>query len=152
MRLGLAIGTVLGTLLLVGCAGNRTYLRSDADPVLTYGRTMCFGPCPAFSLEVDRDGLVRFNGRAHVDPIGPHTGRWTEADLQRLAQRALEVDLAGKAGTYDNPMIMDLPSTQLTFGPHKVVDRVDGPDLEALYAALDSLISITEWKPVPAEH
>jgi hypothetical protein len=108
---------------------------------------MCFGPCPAFELEVDADGSARFNGRAHIQPEGPHTGKWSTEELEELAEIAHDIRLDEKAGTYDNPRIMDLPATRLVFGPHRVLDRINGPDLTALYARLDSLISTTEWTP-----
>lgn len=128
------------------CSGPRQYLSGSA-PVLSYSRTMCFGPCPAFELEVDGNGTARFNGRAHIQPEGRHVGRFSEADLLALARTAHELRLDQLAGTYDNPMVMDLPSTRLNFGGHAVLDRINGPDLTALYSQLDSLIRQTTWTP-----
>ncbi len=64
-------------------------------------------------------------------------------------ETAANLRLDKKAGTYDNPMIMDLPSTRLRFGNHQVLDRIDGPDLKELYVLLDSLIATTTWSPEP---
>ena len=140
----LAIGVFFAS-----CAGPKQYLKGEDTALLSYSKSMCFGPCPAFTLEVDSDGSARFNGRAHIQPEGAHTGTWSQEDLQSLAAIAHASRLDHKAGTYDNPLVMDLPSTQLNMGPYRVLDRMNGPDLSALYNALDSLISVTNW--VPAE-
>ncbi len=134
-------------LVLSSCHPQGAYLKGSHTPLLRYERTMCFGPCPAFLLEVERNGAARFNGRSHVDHMGEHTAQWTQQDLKKLALVAEQTELDRKAGTYDNPMIMDLPAIRLFFGGYKVLDRVDGPDLSLLYAHLDSLIGATDWKP-----
>ena len=141
--------SLLAACILIGCGGSRSYLKTKEGPVLYYERSMCFGPCPAFRLEVDPNGKARFNGRANVSPMGQHQGTWPLEWLESLADEAHAIGFADKAGTYDNPLIMDLPSTRVTFGPHRVLDRVNGPDLGQFYAILDSLIAATEW--VPAE-
>jgi len=143
------LGMALGVLGICGasCTGPKQYLKGEGSPILSYSKSMCFGPCPAFTLEVESDGTARFNGRAHIEPKGPHTGKWSTADLEALAEIAHSSQLRHKAGTYDNPLIMDLPSTRLTMGPYHVLDRINGPDLSVLYYSLDSLIRVTTWTP-----
>ena len=108
---------------------------------------MCFGQCPAFTLEVQLDGTASFKGRAHIKPLGEHQAQWSPSDLELLAQTAAEIRLHRWAGTYDNPMVMDLPATKLTLGKHTVFDRINGPDLDVLYRQMDSLIQATTWLP-----
>mgnify|MGYP000061614575 FL=1 len=45
---------------------------------------------------------------------------------------------------------MDLPATRLTLCKYRVLDSVNGPDLDQLYGTLDSLIGITVWSKVSA--
>ena len=142
-------GLILLGLMGWGCRGPKSFLKSDASPLLSYERTMCYGSCPAFKLDLQADGAVFFHGRAHTQPLGKYRAQWSPADLSKLAQTAVDVQLDKKAGTYDNPMIMDLPSTRLHFGEHRVLDRIDGPDLKAIYNVLDSLISASNWVPEP---
>ena len=146
----LLVSCLLLTCLLTGCDGSRSFLKTAEGPVLYYERSMCFGPCPAFRLEVDPDGQARFNGRANVSPMGQHEGTWPLEWLECLADEAHAIGFADKAGAYDNPLIMDLPSTRVTFGPHHILDRVNGPDLGEFYAILDSLIATTDWIPAKA--
>ncbi|MCH1576606.1 MAG: DUF6438 domain-containing protein, partial [Flavobacteriales bacterium] len=133
--------------LCSACHGPKTYLSVKEGPVLSYSRSMCFGPCPAFTLTVDADGQAQYNGKANVQNMGSHKAQWPESHLEGLAQTAAAMRLDQKAGVYDNPLVTDLPTTRLTFGKHHVMDRINGPDLEPLYTALDSLIKATAWTP-----
>lgn len=110
---------------------------------------MCYGSCPAFKLDMQADGTVYFHGRAHTQPLGKYRTQWSPADLSKLAKTAVDVQLHKKAGVYDNPMVMDLPSIRLHFGKYRVLDRIDGPDIKAFYSVLDSLISASNWVPEP---
>ena len=134
-------------LAAASCAGPRQYMGTGDGPWLSYGRTMCFGPCPAFTLEVDADGSARFNGRANVRHQGAHVGHWPPEFIEAAARKADAVNLAGLAGRYDNPMIMDLPAKTISMGGHEIYDRYGAPDVGALYLTLDSLISLTDWQP-----
>lgn len=133
--------------MLSACSGPSAYLKTDTEPWLRYERTPCFGPCPAFLLEVDAEGHARYHGRRNVALEGVHTGQWTEAQRERVAQVAAKVDFKNKAGVYDNPMVTDLPTKRLLLAGHQMVDRIDAPPIDALYAVLDSLMSSTLWSP-----
>ena len=145
----LLIGTAV--LSCSACHGPRAYLSSDAIPWLHYQRTMCFGPCPAFTLAVASDGSATYTGKAHVDRLGTYTADWSPEQLLEIAATAAELRFDRKAGVYDNPLITDLPATRISLGKYEITDRVNGPDLSALYAALDSLIALTPWTPAPKQ-
>ena len=134
-------------LALASCSGPAAYLKTDTEPWLRYERTPCFGPCPAFILEVDSEGQARFNGRRNVTPEGVFKGQWSAADLKRVAEAAHDVALKDKAGVYDNPMVTDLPTKRILLSGIVFVDRIDAPPVDRLYAVLDSLISSTGWTP-----
>ena len=145
-----ALCMLLIATITAGCGGTQKYLKTKSGPLLEYTRTPCFGPCPAYKLEVQADGQARYVGRSNVTNIGEYSGQWTPAQLREVATVAGEVQLSRKAGNYDNPLIMDLPATRLTLGKYRVLDRVNGPDLDQLYGTLDSLIGITVWSKVSA--
>lgn len=143
------LGVALVLTLSSACHGPKSYLSVKKGPLLSYSKSMCFGPCPAFSLTVEDGGRALYTGRANVTFIGTHQAQWPASHLETLAHIAAEVRLDQKAGVYDNPLVMDLPAKRLSFGGHEVVDRMNGPDLERLYTALDSLIKATTWAPEP---
>lgn len=138
----LLVAAVLG-----GCAGPSQYLKPADGVWLRYERTPCFGPCPAFLLEVDAEGRARFHGRRHATPEGQHEAQWDAATLRGIAEAAHQVSLRNHAGTYDNPMVTDLPAKRLTLGATSLIDRMDGPPIGAFYDHLDSLIARTPWVP-----
>ena len=82
------LGAATLWLALSGCAGPRAYLATSDGPWLVYERTPCFGPCPAFELEVDRNGSARFHGRRNVTPEGNQVATWSEEDRQAVADAA----------------------------------------------------------------
>lgn len=133
--------------LLSSCAGPSVYLKTDTEPWLRYERTPCFGPCPAFILEVNSDGQARYNGRRNVTWEGVFQGQWTEAQMQEVAEVAHQMAFKDKAGVYDNPMVTDLPTKRILLSGMVFVDRVDAPPVDALYTLMDSLISVTGWTP-----
>ena len=70
---------------------------------MEYTRTPCFGPCPAYKLEVQADGQARYVGRSNVNQ---HRGVLRPMDacaIARSGHLAGEVQLSSKAGNYDNP-------------------------------------------------
>lgn len=131
--------------LVVGCNGPAAYLQTDEEPWLRYERTPCFGPCPAFILEVESSGHVRYNGQRNVTHEGTFRALWDEPTQKAVARAAHEADFKQKAGVYDNPLVTDLPTKRILLGGHVFIDRVDAPSMEGLYSVLDSLISITHW-------
>jgi len=42
---------------------------------ITIKRTMCYGTCPAYNVEINEDGEVNYYGEAFVEKTGYH--RWT---------------------------------------------------------------------------
>lgn len=42
---------------------------------ITLERTMCYGTCPVYDVEIRDNGEVKYNGKYFVEKEGPH--RWT---------------------------------------------------------------------------
>lgn len=132
-------------MVVAGCSSPAAYLKTAEEPWLRYERTPCFGPCPAFILEVNSDGDARYNGRRNVKFEGTFRGRWDEQTLRTVAEAAHQADLKRNAGVYDNPLVTDLPTKRILLGGCVFVDRIEAPPMDDLYGVLDSLISVTDW-------
>ena len=139
--------TVPALLFVAGCAGPNQYLPKGNNTWLVYERTPCFGPCPAFELEVSTDGTARFHGGRNAEPNGHHVATWSNEARHTVAEVAHAVRFKSKVGRYDNPLITDLPAKHIQLAGHDLYDRFDGPDIDALYTTMDSLISTTNWIP-----
>jgi hypothetical protein len=113
-------------------------------------RTECFGPCPAYTVVIKRDGTVRYRGEQHAKLAGEHTGKVSQAAFRRLAAFVLEAGFADFETTYSAP-VTDMPSTYtmiLKDGRPKVVkDYGDaGPTkLWAIEQLIDKLLLETTW-------
>ncbi|MBK12077.1 MAG: hypothetical protein CL849_00925 [Crocinitomicaceae bacterium] len=96
------------------------------------------------------DGTAWFHGGRNAEPNGHHLATWGNEERQIVAEKAYGVRFKSKAGRYDNPLITDLPARHILLAGCDLYDRFEGPNIDALYTALDSLISTTDW--IPSEH
>jgi hypothetical protein len=139
--------------LLIACAAVKPTHESTALPAL-FRRTMCFGPCAAYTAEFGADGkaqLALVRG-AEGSPLGEllpgtYTGTFDVSDFAAVAEAAGACGYWDLDSVYDNPMIMDLPAVETTLAGHRVYNRHGGPDLRALYGALDSVVFRVNWLP-----
>ncbi|MEY2934117.1 MAG: hypothetical protein RL033_4866 [Pseudomonadota bacterium] len=64
----------------------------DANTVVTLQRDSCYGGCPVYSVRMEGDGSVAFNGKQFVQTIGEATGQAPIADVSGLVGAMLDVD------------------------------------------------------------
>ncbi|MCB0762958.1 MAG: hypothetical protein KDC12_15640, partial [Flavobacteriales bacterium] len=117
---------------------------------IQYVRTPCFGTCPHFELDVYSTGRAQYNGKRFVQNEGVFTGTWSSEDIMAVFEAAEEINYFELQSTYDNRMVMDLPSvtTRILSGDtlKSVMNRYQGPpELNELYKVLDQIISQTNW-------
>lgn len=123
--------------------------------VLSLERTPCFGTCKAYRLAVYRSGYATYEGRAHVEKMGPHSARIGTDSLGIIVRLAEKHGFFGMEDKYDAD-VTDLPSTQLRIvadgKDKKVLARVGQPPaFKELVSELETLLLPVAWKPVPAE-
>lgn len=143
---------VLALMVALGCKAQPPAGGRDWYPV-TFRRTMCFGPCAAFTATFAADGTASLRlvhpGQTPLAALdaGAYVGRFEvpQEDWWGMVER----DLAYFAldSIYDNPMVMDLPAKETTIAGHRVYNRMGGPDLSPLYDRLDSLVYSVTWTP-----
>ena len=145
--------------LVSGCAGETNHLTSTAEAFkpARYKKTMCFGPCPAFTFEVTSTGAATLSIDRPLRksplselPLGAYQARMTDASAwnDRINAAAEQVHYATLDSLYDNPRVTDLPSTITEWNGKSVTNRYNGPDLTTLYAAFDEAMSALNWRPI----
>lgn len=142
--------------ILLGCASRGTEEQGSLPP-LRFEQTPCFGPCAVFVLEVESSGAAVWEVRkpfleGPFAAFGPGTYR---AQLPAASHRAVvdaaeAVDFAKLLPRYDNPRIMDLPSTRYTVGATSVEQRYGGPDLSLLTSAFFRALEVAVWQKDPS--
>ena len=146
-------------LLVCGCARKTTYLTSTEEAFMSalYKKTMCFGPCPAFTFEVTATGAATLSierplrGTALSElPLGSYRAQLTDARAwnEPIHAAAKKVQYSSLDSLYDNPFITDLPATITVWEGKSVTNRYNGPDLTTLYAAFDEAMAALNWRPI----
>src|SRR5689334_2608812 len=121
------------------------------DFSVTLGRTTCFGECPDYSVTIDAQGLVRYEGRKFVRVEGIQTDHIPVARVAALfaqIQRIRFFDLNESYRTIHTPdgeiSVTDLPKTMVsvTYGGRskQILDYLGAPEpLKQLEKEIDAL-------------
>lgn len=75
---------------------------------ITLERSLCYGTCPSYSVQISGDGNVVFHGQDCVSHPGEHKARIAGADVARLVQKFQDADYFSLRSDYtaqitDNP-------------------------------------------------
>lgn len=118
------------------------------DPWLYYERTACFGTCPVYKFTLNHDGGCLYEGINFVDRIGVYRGKVSDSTaFSRIRSAAEQLDYFNLEESYDDSLVMDLPSTYTLIDGKGVLKRMGGPNLKPLYEAIDQVIEEVDWKP-----
>jgi hypothetical protein len=143
---------VLAAAAFTGCASHGVAEQAALPPV-RFEQTPCFGPCAVFVLSVDANGAAVWEVRkafleGPLSAFGPGTYRaQIPAEAHKAVVDAAEtVDFARLLPRYDDPRVMDLPSTRYAVGTASVEQRYGGPDLSVLKSAFLQVLETAVWQ------
>lgn len=97
--------------------GKEDTLPGKWDTLLTFGRTACFGFCPTFEFVIFSNGVIRYHGIQHIEPLGIVWALMTEEDWDSLVKQVRSAHFLEMADRYpENPqeMLVDLPNVHLS--------------------------------------
>jgi hypothetical protein len=150
------IGLVALTLSIrVAAAGDAQAVSDDFS--VTLGRTTCFGECPEYSVTIDAQGLVRYEGRKFVRVEGIQTDRLPVARVAALfaqIERIRFFDFNESYRTIHTPdgeiSVTDLPTTMVsvTYGGRskQILDYLGAPaPLKQLEKEIDAVARTKRW-------
>lgn len=105
--------TAVGTLLIAN-------LQSTKPPTppnfkISLSRTVCFGFCPAYTVEVDDNGKAVFTGDAYTE-VDDQTTEYQVSveEVTKLRQEVERIGFFSLRDRYENVHITDLPSQKIT--------------------------------------
>lgn len=125
----------------------------SAEGTLTLERTRCFGFCPDYTVTINGEGAVRYEGRAFVGVTGVQTAQADPVETARLFSRADEIGFFGLRDAY-RANVSDLPTATITYvraGQRKSVLDYGGamvgmPDsVRALQDEIDRVAGAARW-------
>jgi hypothetical protein len=104
----------LGALLLTACAP----VDAPAEQVMSnveirMVRGVCFGFCPDYTVTINGEGQVRYEGRRFVNAVGERTATIPSTDVARLLQRFDEIGFDQLRDSY-RAQVTDLPTYTVT--------------------------------------
>ena len=129
------------------------------DVAITLERRACFGTCPVYSITVEANGLVGYEGTAHVSVVGSDTG---SISSEQMALLVAEFDRVGYTQladryAYGEPScpsyVSDAPTTITSLTRQGTTKRVehdygcaDAPSaLTALERLIDDVVRSGRW-------
>lgn len=141
-------------ILLSACAtADPEPTQEPADSVISLERTVCFGACPVYKVEVHMDGRVLWNGERCVGTVGTAEARIDPAAAQALARRFRAARFFHLKDEY-RAQVTDMPTHILSFTVHgrtKVVTDYAGgmvgmpASVTELEKAVDETAGTARW-------
>ena len=135
-------------------AVNQTPTSGEQDEVvITLERTACFGFCPVYTLTVQGDGTVVYEGIDFVRVKGRAEITITKEKVEQLVSEFKEVDYFSLNDKYNERTITDAPSviTSITIdGKTKTIEHYHGDfnapeQLIELENRIDEIINSKQW-------
>jgi hypothetical protein len=120
---------------------------------ITLRRTICFGMCPSYRVEVDGSGTVIFDGDEFVDIPGRHTAHISESSIRALLEAFRRAEYFSAKDSYVSAVI-DCPAyiTSLAMDGmnKKIVDDMGEdagmPDaIRAVENKIDEIAGTARW-------
>lgn len=141
--------------MLVGCCKKtvKTSASEMKDSVsIVYQKTQCYGRCPAYTMTINNDGKVLFEGEANVDKIGKFSLQLSPEEIDTL------IIEFGKAHFFEledryYKNLTDLPTTFITYTrgekTKKITDYYGAPKrLKVLEAKIEEIVEKKGWQKV----
>ena len=103
---------LLITILFVSCKiiDNEVIKKEQTTVLFELIKGGCYGTCPIYSISVDENRQIKYEGKRFVDAIGIYNWIMNEKDFNTL--KAL-IDKKFKADYTHNMQVQDLPLTRL---------------------------------------
>lgn len=127
--------------------------------VASLRRTPCYGKCPAYELRFLSNGVVTYEGTAHVERLGLYESFVNLSVLREIQQKARDAGFFQLADRYptDGSPIVDFPNT-ITFVrsgrlEKSVTNNHQAPEaLQAFEQYLDGIGEQLTWRKKGAGH
>jgi hypothetical protein len=125
----------------------------NPDLVVSLNRTPCFGSCPAYKVEIFKDGTVKYNGIGYVKRLGFFTSKADEIFIAEILKQAETINYMKFSNRYpiENVEISDMPQTisyiRLGSVGKMIQNNLDAPkELVAFERWLEKCIENLKWQ------
>jgi len=127
----------------------RDQVKVANDFALSIATTGCMGTCEVYTLDINAEGKVRFEGKAYTKMEGLYTNEVEEQQLEDILYQADSLGFWTWEESYDMKEMMDLPSVDLSIRNdkkrHQVYARIGAPD--DFYLLIEKIRAIVARNP-----
>lgn len=135
-------------LILVSCKSgqkmNQTKEVETLEHYFSMYRGACYGKCPAYKIEIQKDGSFVYFGKSYVKNIGEKNGELSKEQTENLFEALSKYDWNSYLEEYpiDN---VDFPSFSIEYANGKTLKTVKGnlnapKELQELTRIVDALL------------
>jgi hypothetical protein len=125
----------------------------EQGPLVRLERSACYGVCPVYSLLVQKDGSVAFDGQQHVKFRGHASDRLSPAQMSELRHAFEAAKFDSLHQSYDSPTVTDRATIVLSYTAadvtrtvrHDLGDKTAPPALEELENQVDAIVKVERW-------
>ena len=139
--------------LIAGCTGNQNNTSNLDGVVITLERTACFGTCPVYTLTINGDGTVIYEGKDFVKTGGRAETAISQDKVKQLISEFEKVDYFSLNDSYTERTITDAQTviTSITIdGKTKTIEHYYGDfsapkQLTELEDKIDEIVDSGQW-------
>jgi len=120
--------------------------------VIAFDKTPCFGRCPVYKVKVYASGFAIYEGINFAEKMGLYSTQLKLSQIENIYQSAVEIGYFDLKNEYNDPLVMDLPSTisRINYkgNDHRVMARNNVPEkLKIFHDNLAVTLLEKDWKP-----
>lgn len=154
------IGLLAGCARRGGSAGQIPTAELLPKFLVSIERSSCFGSCPAYRLEIETDGAVRFDARSHICVEGPESARLPAEKVAALRAAITDSNFATTPeGCCDLPCsdtsVLTLTVADPVLRKRKTIVDSDCPGspttVRDLTRTLEAIVGIERWIGTPEQ-
>jgi hypothetical protein len=128
-------------------------VNADSNVEIRLARGVCYGTCPDYTVTINGEGQVRYEGRRFVNIVGERTATIPREDVTRLLARFDEIGFDNLRESYRG-QVTDLPTYTVTLTRNGRTKRVvDYAGISAgmpesvreLQAEIDRVARTSQW-------
>ena len=143
----------LATASITGCTNSLSNVQDTNDVVITIERTACFGTCPVYSLTIQGDGTVMYEGKDFVEVKGEAETTISQDQIDALISEFEKANYFSLNDRYTERTVTDLPTviTSISMeGETKKIEHYRGDfsapeSLTELEDKIDEIVNSDQW-------
>tara|TARA_Y100000739_G_scaffold226974_1_gene235550 strand:+ start:946 stop:1413 length:468 start_codon:yes stop_codon:yes gene_type:complete len=128
-------------------------LPKNNNPILKIEKSKCYGECPVYYAVLKQKNWMEFYPKENTKIKTPSYSKIKNSEFKDILNIIESISIDSLKDVYDNKLLMDVPSTYITFysgkNKKKIKVRSNAPEkLRFLIKRFDEIITSCKWKPI----